>query len=366
MSHARIGDPTPITPAQILAVLAAAGRELTWGLGEVGREIDALRQRAAGITDPVLRTDALYSLRQKRTHADGAALFSILPRRRHPDLVRLLVAYETILDFLDEVSERHATEANGRELHLALIDALVPERELADYYRHHPWRDDSGYLEDLVERCRRLCQSLPSFDRVRDLLTQELLRTQVLGLNHVMPAGRRDDLLRQWASDEFPEEQDLRWFELSAAASASLVVHSLLALASEPGVTTRDVDDVHAAYWPWTSLATAMLDSYVDLEEDRKSGNHSYIDHYSTERCGVSRLCDCIRRSAEQAEMLPNGRRHAVIISAMIAMYLSKASARTEPNRPMTRRLLRAGGALPRTLLPLLLGWRIAHSLRSA
>jgi len=340
---------------------------MTWGLVEVRREIDALRRHAERITDPVLREDALLALREKRTHADGAALFAILPRRRHAGLVSLLVAYETILDFLDEVSEHHPTEANGRELHMALIDALVPERRMADYYRHHPRRGDDGYLDALVERCRQLCRTLPSFDEVRTQLTREVWRTQVLGLNHVLPATRRDDLLRRWVREEFSDEDHrLDWFELSAAASASLVVHSLLALASEPGVTACEVRDARSAYWPWTSLATAMLDSYVDIDDDRESGNHSYIGHYRTEGCGISRLCDCIRRAAVQAAELPNGRRHAVILSAMIAMYLSKDSARVSTRRPATRRFLRAGGALPRLLLPLLLAWRMAYALRSA
>jgi tetraprenyl-beta-curcumene synthase len=348
-------------------VCLAVGREMTWGLAEVRSEIDALRRRAERIADPALRRDALHALRQKRTHADGAALFAILPRRRHAGLVRLLVVYETILDFLDEVSERHPTEANGRELHLALIDALVPERRLADYYRHHPERCDGGYLDALVERCRELCGTLPSFDEVRAQLTREVWRTQVLGLNHVLPAARRDDLLRDWVREEFfDDEHSLDWFELSAAASASLVVHSLLALASEPGVIERQVQEVRSAYWPWTSLVTAMLDSYVDVDDDRESGNHSYIGHYRTERCAISRLCDCIRRAATQAAKLPNGRRHTIILSAMIAMYLSKDSARVSARRPARRRLLRAGGMLPRLLLPALLAWRTAYALRSA
>ena len=48
------------------------------------------------------------SIDRKRGHADGAALFWILPRRRDPNLLRLLVTYQIIWDFLDCVNERGA------------------------------------------------------------------------------------------------------------------------------------------------------------------------------------------------------------------------------------------------------------------
>jgi tetraprenyl-beta-curcumene synthase len=144
------------------------------------------RRRALAIPDAPIREDALASLAHKRTHADGAALFWILPRRRDPRLLRLLVAYEIILDFLDNVSERGAGAgmANGRQLHLALSDAIDLRVPLSDYYRYNPWRDDGGYLRALVETCREGCASLPSYSRVRDLVIREATRTQVLALNH--------------------------------------------------------------------------------------------------------------------------------------------------------------------------------------
>lgn len=365
MSQRRGVNPTPITATQIRALLGVAKRELAWGLGEVAGEIRAWRERARGIPDATLREDALYALDNKRAHADGAGLFAVLPKRRNGSLVRLLVAYETILDYLDEVSERHPTEANGRELHLALLDALGPGRPVSDYYRHHPWTDDGGYLEALVEACRSWCLELPSYDAVGALLTREVRRTQVLALNHLEDPVERDAALRRWAEEEFPDERELHWFELSAAASASLVVHSLLALAARPSVSPPDIEAMYTTYWPWTSLATAMLDSYVDQAEDAAKGNHSYIAHYDEPQCAVRRLVECISTATKGALEPRDGHRHAVIVCAMVAMYLSKDSARSPRMRRDTARLVAAGGSLARLLLPMLRAWRVAYSQRS-
>jgi tetraprenyl-beta-curcumene synthase len=61
-------------------------------------------------------------------------------------------------------------------------------------------------------------------------------------------------------------------------------------------------------------------------------------------------------------------RRHrdAVIVASMIAMYLSKDSARTPELDDYTRLLARAGGSLTRLLMPVLRTWRALYGQRSA
>jgi tetraprenyl-beta-curcumene synthase len=361
-------NPLPLSPRQVWALLAAATRELLWGLRAVSHEIHAWQRRASMIPDAPIREDALDSIERKRGHTDGAALFWILPQRRDLNLLRLLVAYEIIWDFLDCVNERGACagETNGRQLHLALIEALDPEAPISDYYRYHPWRDDGGYLRALVDTCRRSCAALPSYARIRPLAVREATRAQVLALNHDTDPERRDAALRDWVAREFCGEQECSWFELSGAASASLTVHAFLALAAEPRCSDSDVVDTYSAYFPWLSAATTMLDSYVDQEEDALNGDHRYIAHYPSRAAAGRRVCELVTRSAQEARRLRNGHRHAVIAACMVAMYLSKDSARTPAMRASTASLVRAGGSLTRLLLPILRLWRIAFAQRSA
>lgn len=321
---------------------------------------------AERIPEEPLRTAALSALATKRGHTDGAALFSILIPCRDLGLLRLLVAYELIWDYLDTTHEAAATEANGRQLHLALIDAFDSSQPLADYYRHHPWCDDAGYLAALVETCRRECAALPSYARVRAPLIREARRAQVLALNHLTEPHERDAKLRAWAAAEFPREDRVAWFELSGAASASLVVHALLALAADPSCTDEDVCATYHAYWPWISLATTMLDSYADGAEDEASGNHSYIAHYSDRATAVDRLQEAIDHSAYRARQLRNGHSHCVILACMIALYLTKDSARAPDMQTATRALARRSGALTRLLLPILRLWRIGYRHEAA
>lgn len=316
----------------------------------------------------MLRQDALAAIERKRGNIDGAALFWTLPARRSRDLLRLLVAYEILADFLDCASERgaHVGTSNGLQLHRALIEALDSRLNISDYYRRHPWKDDGGYVHALVEACRESCGRLPSYESARPLLLRATYNAQVLALNHEPDPRRRDTALESWAETHFESGSDLVWFELTGGASAWLTVLALLALAAEPELDERHVAGTYAAYLPWVSLAGTMLDSYGDLAEDAASADHSYIAHYQSTEIATRRIAAIVRRSLCELRALPCGDRHVVIASCMIAMYLTKDSTRTPAMRATTLRILRSSGSLTRLLMPALRAWRLLYGQRSA
>jgi cytochrome P450 len=356
----RIADPAPLGLRQAWTLLAVAARELLWGLPAVSLEIHAWRVRAETIPDRTLRADALDSITRKRDHAEGAAMFWALPNHRDRQLLRLLVAYQTIWDFLDNVSERDTREANGRQLHLALAEALDPGGPISDYYRYHPWKDDGGYLRTLVETCRKCCEALPSYSRVRPHVLAGVALCAVQSINHQLDPEQRDAALRTWANGQGADESSIPWFEFTAAASG-FTPHVLLALAAEPACSEIDIAKALDAYFPWVSLAITMLDSYVDRLDDAASGDHSYISHYGDNEVAVERLCEIVARTAREVRSLHNGPRHATLVACMVAMYLSRDCAHTIEMRARTSALANAGGSLTRLLLPLLRVWRTVY-----
>jgi tetraprenyl-beta-curcumene synthase len=356
----------PLSCAQGRTLARAAARELAWGLREVSREVRRWRSRAAAIPDTALRAAALESLARKRASTDGAALFWTIPCGRCLNLLRLLVAFEVMADYLDSASEdRRASAASGLQLHLAISEALDPGAPVSAYYRHHPSGADGGYLPALVAACRRRCGQLPSYARVRAPAIRAATLARVLALNHEPHPDARDAALGEWARREARGWEQLAWFESTAAASGWLTVLALLALATAADLEERRVLEVCAAYLPWISLAGTMLDSYADRARDAAEGEHSYIAHYPEAREAVQRLGELVREAALRARALPDGSRHAVVVACMVAMYLSKDSARTSQMRASTSRLAHAGGSLARLLLPVLRLWRVAYALRN-
>jgi tetraprenyl-beta-curcumene synthase len=367
--------------SQSAALARATLRELTWGLREVSRQVDVWQSRADAIPDPALRADALQALTRKRGNINGAALFWTLPDRRERELLRVLVAYEILADFLDCTSERGAQLgiANGRQLHLALLDALDPDRAMSDYYRYHHSGEDSGYLVALVRRCRVGCTRLGSYEQAKPLIARASDLTPVLALNHEPDPSRRRRALTAWAA-QHPYAPARRaavglgaprrsWFEQTAGASGWLTVLAMLALAGEspPMPPARaDMEATYETYLTWIAPTSAMLDSYSDIVEDRERGDHSYIGHYPSLDVAVERMGELVRGSCQEARALPKGSRHAVITACMIAFYLSKDSVCTPTMREHTRRLRQAGGPLVTALVPTLRLWRTAHGQRAA
>jgi tetraprenyl-beta-curcumene synthase len=387
------------TTRQTATLARATGRELIWGLRGVAREVAGWRERAAAIPDPQLRADALEALARKRGSIDGAALFWILPRRRSRDLLEVLVAYEVLADYLDCVSERGAGLGieNGRQLHLALVEALEvssstrPAPPISDYYRYHSGGEDGGYARALVERCRAGAQRLPSYEPLRPFLMRAAGHSGVLALNHEPDPARREAALRQWADHQIPSHpealkapvlpgasrgvgarSDQRWYERSAGSSAWVTVLAMLALAAEPAraaggwVQDDHVARTYHAYVRSIAPAGAMLDSFADILEDAASGDHSYVAHYPSIEVATDRIGELVCQSRREARALPGGARHSVLLSCMIAFFLSKDSVRAPELRESARQLRRSGGPLVQLLLPVLRLWRTAYGQRAA
>jgi tetraprenyl-beta-curcumene synthase len=357
-----------------VALARASARELSCGLRLVSREVERWRARAEEIPDADLRVNALEALTQKRGNINGAALFWTLPDRRNRDLLAALVACEILADFLDCVNERSAGLgiANGRQLHLALVEAFDPDAEMSDYYRYHHSGDDGGYLRMLVGDCRAHCTALSGYEEARPFLSRAAGLSSVLAINHEPDVVRREQALREWDRDLIVERRaqlgdaQHRWYERTAGASAWLTVLAMLAVAAEPGSAARGAAQTYGAYLDSIAPAGAMLDSYGDIVEDATSGDHSYIAHYPSTEAALERVGELVRGSRHAARALPHGARHAVIVACMIAFYLSKDSVRAHEMRQGARELQRAGGPLVELLLPVLRLWRVAHGQGSA
>jgi tetraprenyl-beta-curcumene synthase len=307
----------------------------------------------------------LSSLTSKRGNTDGAALFWIIPRKRDLNLLRLLVAYEIMADFLDTINERadFAGVANGQQLHLALVEAIDPDSPISDYYCHHPWQDDGGYLRALVEICRSCCGRLPSYPQVQAHLLRAARLAQVQALNHEPDPVRRRRILKDHARHELHDIYPLDWFELTAATSAWLAVLVLVALAAE-STDECQAADTYDVYF-WVCLAATMLDSYTDMDEDAANDSHSYVANYPSRAMATVRVRELLERATYEVGSLSRSHAHKLIVCCMTALYLSKDSARTPQMRANTSALARAGGSLTRLLLPILRAWRILYSQRS-
>jgi len=351
---------------QVHGLIRAILRELSWILPNTARALRLWRARALIAADELMREDLVAALVRKRPQSEGAALLAVLAPDRSAHLLSALLAYQLIWDGLDSIHERMPDRANGLRLHRAVQDALQPWLPRHAYYLLHVCYDDGGYMATLVSSCREAVSRLPSFAAIQPLVLREATASsQILSINHDPDDVRRESDMRAWAQREGPHLRDANWHERGAASGAALVTFAALAHVTTPHWRRREIDGIRQTY-PWASAAATMLDSYADRIQDAANGDHIYVSYYETAEDASLRTAEMIEAALTCASHMRDQHRHAVVIAAMIAMYLTKDSARTPDSSAHTKQLARSGGSLACMLIPVVRLWRILYALRSS
>jgi tetraprenyl-beta-curcumene synthase len=354
-------------------LFVGAARGYWLGVFPVARSTQRrLLARAEAIPDPQLRADALASHHDKGSNSEGLAALAVLaPAERRTPVVRSLVAYQLMLDYLDGVSERHNDDplGNGLALHRAFDVALDPDAPHENYYAHTSMSQDGGYLRELIEICRAPLGDLPSYPATREaLLRQARLCRESQALNHALRYVSVGDELGAWAERTAAEvglEPGFEWWELIAAAAASsLCVGALLALAATPGVEADEARQVESAYFPWASGLNALLDSLVDLDEDPVEASH--LRRYESHEHAAERLRTIAAGARGRVAELPDGHLHEAILAAMGALYLIHEEAWRPGREPISLAVYGALGPLARPSLAVHLMRRPRRGARAA
>lgn len=318
----------------------------------VNSELAVWRQFAAGNGCRELREQALASIRDKKFHCQGGSIYSLYPGVSTPDIVRLIVALQTISDYLDNLCDRAgiADEQAFRQLHLAMTDALDPGRPFSDYYCYYPFKDDGGYLRQLVAVCRQELIKLPSYPLVRDeALRFAALYSELQTYKHLDPAIR-EMKMRDWIQPHLAKYPELSEWEFAAATGSTLGMFMLFAAASSPRLKPADASLFANAYFPWISGIHILLDYFIDAAEDLAGGDLNFVAYYHNEQQVLERLVFFTRQALDQAKNLPEPIFATTVIQGLLAMYLSDPKADRPNERVVREALLKSGGAYTRLL----------------
>ncbi len=344
-----------------LTFTAAAARYWMSVYPHVLREARHWRGRAEQVPDATLRRLALSTQRQERGNLEGAAAFAVLaPRPQRVRVVRAVVAFQAIYDYVDTLAEQPSADPveNGRQLHRALLSALDPgtgqpdpgqadtirpDTGRPDYYMHSLHKEDGGYLEELIDACRGAFGALPSHASLRAPAQGAVQRIVAFqGLAHDSEDGRGDAWreFSVWADAQTPQGSGLLWWETAAGAASSLLVFALIAAAAEPSLGDEEIAAIEQAYFPWIGALHLLLDSLIDQKEDVQAGRYSLVDHYASPRELAGRLRAISAEAMRASEALPNGRQHGLILAAMASFYLAQPAASSPAGAPARAEIL--------------------------
>jgi hypothetical protein len=354
-------DPAPLTRRQLWALGAGAGRELRHGLWMVKREMATWEARAAAIEDHTARAEVLAALAGGRPLVDGAAFFWTLTPRRHDEVVRLLVALQTLLNLMDHALERDADETEGRpgtwtRLLGQALDLTRPPPSPSEVTM---FPEDQGLVHALVATCRASCAALPGYERAHALVVREARRAVSFEIEHDLRADRRLSDMQAYAARHFPRVSELTSWELVGGASSLMTAMAVLVLAAD-GAPVEHLAAAADAY-VWVGSVGALLDSYGDQLADARTGAHNWHAYYPEWSVAIERTSVLLQQTLRKVGALPHGERHIVLVACMAALWLSSDEARSKALRPTTDRILEGAGATTRLLVPILRLWRIAY-----
>lgn len=313
------------------------------------REKQRWQARAQEIPDATLRREALKTIAEKWGHCEGAVAFGVLvPRRNRRAFVRMVIAYELLIDYLDNVSECPAADpwANTIRLHDSAGNAvaLSLSRE-PDYYMFNAQQDDGGFLSSLSTACRDIFQALPSSSVVAPHAERLIaMYSEAQAYCHTRQAGAAQlgpTMLVDAAAARAPE---LSWGEVLAGCNTSLALFPLMAEAMRPGCSEADVARCYSAYFPWTTGLHILLHSLLDRPADLAAGRFNQLEDYGSTEETAEAIGRIARRAREGLSRLPQRDTHVALLSGMVGYYLASPMIWRTENRLIADRVLEAIG----------------------
>ncbi|WNF39074.1 tetraprenyl-beta-curcumene synthase family protein [Bacillaceae bacterium IKA-2] len=309
--------------------------------------LEEWKQKARSIPNPELQKQALASIEGKTFHCEGGSIYGILAGEDIDKVIRFIVAYQTISDYLDNLCDRSTSldPADFRTLHDSMLHALTPEAALEDYYRYREEKDDGGYLHELVTTCQEVIKTLPVYESIQPFTIELAQYYCDLQVHKHVQASERVPRLEKWFNQQKDQLPSMTWFEFSACAGSTLGIFCLVAYATNNNFTSKEALKVKESYFPWVQGLHIMLDYFIDQAEDRVGGDLNFCFYYDNQEHLMERLEHFAIEADKSIQQLPDQPFHYFINKGLIAIYLADEKVRKQKNvEKIAKRLIRIGG----------------------
>lgn len=330
--------------------IALMHRVYRYVLPEVHTQLEGWRSVAERMPDAELRKQAIDSMTHKKFHCQGGAIYAVANLSMRHVLLPLIVAFQTISDYLDNLCDRSTSldPEDFRRLHQSMLDAVNPSAPLQDYYEFREERDDGGYLNELVRTCQSCVCLLPGYAHVQERVEWLVgLYCDLQVYKHIRKDLREAELLAWWERnrERYP---DLHWNEFAAATGSTLGVFYLFLAATNDRISVSQADAIFQAYFPHVCGLHILLDYLIDQEEDIAGGDLNFCNYYDGLDSTAKRIVWIVERARMDIEGTEHSSFHRMIIEGLLALYLSDPKVNHQPEVRMISKQLMKGSPVTR------------------
>lgn len=316
----------------------------------VNKELNKWEYFCQIYSEEVLAYQAISSIKYKKFHCQGGSVYALYPGSKF-DITPFIVAYQTICDYLDNLCDRttNLNEKAFRQLHFAAEDALKPDDAYCNYYKYYDYKNDGGYLKNLVLECKKIIKMLPSYDKISAYIIElEKMYSELQTYKH-LGLDIRISKLNTWSYnlvDSIKQERNSSIYpcEFWAATGSTLGIFILVAMATDDNLDTSKVENVFRAYFPWVSTVHIMLDYFIDKEEDKINSDLNFLDYYKDKDEFKIRMEYLIGKSVEEISKLEFTGFHMMIMKGLMAMYLSDPKIKLKEDKKIRKNFIKATG----------------------
>lgn len=302
-----------------------------------------------------LTNQGLASIKEKKFHCQGGAIFSAYKYEFDETVARFIIAFQTISDYLDNLCDRSSTYSSEafaslhQAMHEVFFDYQNSEHNSGNYYLHYHWNKDGGYLQHLVGVCRKQIQNMPYAELLKyDMGFFTKLYTELQVFKHLHPSIRVEKL-HDWTdiyihnSNISSRVAGLKWWEFACAAGSTLSIFTLLPMA-QGKISLKEKQNILDCYFPWICSLHILLDYLIDQEEDQYEGDLNFVSYYNDREETLERLSYITEKAYKKARSLSESKFHTTVISGLLAIYLSDQKVETQNLQLIRQRLLNIGG----------------------
>ncbi|WP_017472313.1 tetraprenyl-beta-curcumene synthase family protein [Amphibacillus jilinensis] len=311
----------------------------------VRQELIYWRAKASAIPNQELREQALASIDAKSFHCQGGSVYGVLSGARWKEAVTFIVAYQTISDYLDNLCDRSGSfNANDfRALHQAMRDAVTLSESTNSYYQFHEFKDDGGYLTELVEVCQAHLAMLSQYSVMKKYLIELVdLYIDLQVHKHVEQSQRVGRLKKMHEQSNYAT---LSWYEYSAATGSTLGIFCMVSYAFHGKLEEQELQYIYHGYFPYLQGLHILLDYLIDQNEDRQEGDLNFCAYYPSVDKLEQRFLYFIEQTRNTIKKLCDQKFHRFIYQGLIGLYLADPKIdQVWDGKRVKRRLLRAGG----------------------
>jgi tetraprenyl-beta-curcumene synthase len=318
-------------------------------LPTVHKELSYWEKRARLIPDPELRKQALASIKTKTFHCEGGSILALMANDHYRDVIRFIVAYQTISDYLDNLCDRSTSldPDDFASLHKAMEDALTVGNEKREYYEFRSEREDGEYLADLAATCREVLENCQHYLLIKnDMLELCGFYCDLQIHKHVVPS-ERVSRLKKWFEQHKTIIPEMEWFEFSASAGSTLGIFCLVSYAFRSDFEGKHAESIRKGYFPYIQGLHILLDYFVDQDEDLLEGDLNFCFYYKNDEHLSHRLKHFMLEADRNTSFLPHKQFHQLINRGLLAIYLSDEKVRKQDNiRKLAKEIIKAGGPI--------------------